>query len=215
LFTTIKPGGAASDEVGQMQSDRSRYGLLVSALGATILVVSVFLPWYGVSLTASGAALASSFGEQFAAHFGNAALQPYVSQLHGTLAGLAGQQIGTLSAHQALSEVNVILIGLGALALLDALLPLARSGASVPEGAGRAVVPLGMLAGALIVYRMVSPPTPAGEVLALSIREGAWLALLGSLMMVLGGMWPRSMPMVAPVDGLGTDVWSSLSGWTP
>jgi hypothetical protein len=32
-----------------MPADRSRYGLLVSALGATTLAVAVFLPWYGVS----------------------------------------------------------------------------------------------------------------------------------------------------------------------
>ena len=32
-----------------MDAARSRYGLLVSALGASLLAVAVFLPWYGVS----------------------------------------------------------------------------------------------------------------------------------------------------------------------
>src|SRR6478735_629050 len=32
-----------------MDADRSRYGLLVSALGATTMAVAVFLPWYGVT----------------------------------------------------------------------------------------------------------------------------------------------------------------------
>ena len=58
-----------------MAGDRSRYGLLVSALGAIVLALSVFLPWYGVSFTASGIAVAEQAGDQFAAQFGNAALQ--------------------------------------------------------------------------------------------------------------------------------------------
>jgi hypothetical protein len=38
-----------------MPADRSRYGLLVSALGATTLAVAVFLPWYGVTRAGGGA----------------------------------------------------------------------------------------------------------------------------------------------------------------
>ena len=45
-----------------MVGERSRYGLLVSALGAVLLAVSVFLPWYGVSFTANGIALAQQGG---------------------------------------------------------------------------------------------------------------------------------------------------------
>jgi hypothetical protein len=44
-----------------MDTARSRYGLLISALGATLLAVAVFLPWYGTSRPAgAGTALASS-----------------------------------------------------------------------------------------------------------------------------------------------------------
>ena len=42
-----------------------------------------------------------------------------------------------------------------------------------------------------MTYRMAAPPVPAGGLVALSLREGSWLALLGSLMMVLGPIWPR------------------------
>jgi hypothetical protein len=41
-----------------MNDDRAPLGLLIAALGAAVLAVSVFLPWYGVSITASGAASA-------------------------------------------------------------------------------------------------------------------------------------------------------------
>jgi hypothetical protein len=76
------------------------------------------------------------------------------------------------------------------LALFDALLPLARGGRDRARG-GRVAVLLGAVAAACVLYRMVSPPLPDGGLFSLSLREGCWLALLGSLMMVMGGMWPR------------------------
>jgi hypothetical protein len=42
-----------------MDAARSRYGLLVSALGASLLAVAVFLPWYSVA-HAAGAARAGA-----------------------------------------------------------------------------------------------------------------------------------------------------------
>ena len=51
----------------------------------------------------------------------------------------------------------------------------------------------------------------------MSLREGVWLALLGSLAMIAGAVWPVGR---AAADG-GVrekdlqDAWSGLSGWTP
>lgn len=167
-----------------MTNERSRYGLFVSALGAIVLTVSVFLPWY-------------------AANFSTAA------------AGLVARHAGQLTGEQALSDVSVILLVLAGLALLDALFPIARAAAVVPDGAGGAVVLLGLLASACVVFRMVHPPAQAGEALALSLRAGAWTALLGSLMISLGGLWPRALPGIVPGEALGSDIWSTLTGWTP
>jgi hypothetical protein len=200
-----------TDAACTMAGDRSRYGLLVSALGAIVLAVSVFLPWYGVSFTASGIAFAQQLGDQVAAQFGNASM----SGVHASLGAMAGQQFTAVSAHQVLRDLNVILLVLAGLAILDALLPLARTGAPPPGGAGGAVVLLGAVAAVLVLYRMVVPPTPAGNLLALSLREGAWLALLGSVAMVLGGMWPRCAFVAAAPDARVPDAWAGLSGWTP
>ena len=166
-----------------MTSERSRYGLLVSALGAVVLTVSVFLPWYAANLSAG--------------------------------AGLLARHAFQLTGEQALSDLSVILLVLAGLSLLDALFPIARAASVVPDGAGGAVVLLGLLATACVVYRMVHPPAQAGEVLALTLREGAWTALLGSLMISLGGLWPRALPGIVPGEVLGSDIWSSLTGWTP
>ena len=198
-----------------MVGDRSRYGLLVSALGAMILIVAVFLPWYEVSFTAGGLAYVSRLGDQLVAQFGNAQLQSYLGSFHGGLAALSGQGLGAVSAHQVLHDMNVVLIVLGVLALLDALFPLARGAATGPDGAGGAAVLLGGVAAACVLFRMVSPPTPAGGIVSLSLREGAWLALLGSMMMILGGLWPRGILMQGPAELGAPDLWSGLSGWTP
>ncbi len=197
-----------------MTGDRSRYGLLVSALGAVLLAVSVFLPWYGVSFTPAGIAAVEQAGSQFASQYGDAALQSAVNTEDANLGGLAGRQFVTLSAHQALHDLNVILLVLAGLALLDALFPLARGVPTIPDGAGGSVVLLGGVAAACIAFRMVVRPAPGGELIALSLREGAWLALLGALAMIAGGLWPRQTSAAA-IESQTEAAWSGLSGWSP
>ncbi len=199
----------------EMTGERSRYGLVVSALGAIMLGVAVFLPWYGVSVTATGISYIQQVSGQLASQFGNASLQSYMGSLHGTLDGLAGQQVAALSAHQVLHDLNVILLIVVGLALLDSLLALARPVASAPAGAGASVAVLGALAAVLVLYRMVDRPNPAGPLLSLSLREGAWLALIGSLTMIVGGLWPRVKPAASVSEAQLRGAWSGLSGWTP
>jgi hypothetical protein len=167
-----------------MASERSRYGLFVSALGALILVASVFLPWYSAAGATRGAE---------------------------TIARHAAQ----LTGEQALGGLSVVLLVLAGLALLDALFPIARAASVVPDGAGGAVVLLGMLASACVLYRMVHPAAQVGGALGVSLLAGAWTALLGSLMVSLGGLWPRALPGIVPGEALGTDIFSTLTGWTP
>ena len=57
-----------------MASDRSRSGALISALGAIVLAVAVFLPWYAVGLSGRGAEYLGQLGTQLAERFGNATL---------------------------------------------------------------------------------------------------------------------------------------------
>jgi hypothetical protein len=180
--------GEARADARAMSGDRSRYGLLVSSLGAALLAGSLFLPWYAVSVTHAG------------------------GSLHGTIAALAGEKVGALTAAHALSALSVVLLVLAGLSLLDALVPLARARSRVPEGAGGAVVVLGIVASGFVLYRMIAPPPPASELLTLSLREGAWLALLGALMVALGGLWPRAIPAApGPFSG---DIWASLTSGT-
>jgi hypothetical protein len=201
-----------------MAGDRPRYGLLISALGAIVLAVSVFLPWYGVSFTASGLAFAQQAGDQAAAQFGNATLQSYMGEFHANLSSLVGHQFTALSAHQALKDLNVVLLLLAGAAIVIALLALAGAGfssASAPDGHRAPLLLLGIVAAACVLFRIVDPPAPAGAFLALSLREGAWLALLGSAAIVVGALWPERFGASDPSDAKLESVWSGLSGWTP
>jgi hypothetical protein len=202
-----------------MVGDRPRYGLLISALGAILLAVSVFLPWYGVSFTATGLAYAQQIGDQAAAQFGNATLQSYLGEFHANLASLAGHQFTALSAHQALKDLNVVLLLLAGVAIVIALLALAGAGfssASAPDGHRAPLALLGVVAAVCVLFRIVDPPTPAGDFLALSLREGAWLALLGSAAMIAGSLWPAErLGAGDPSDAKLQSAWSGLSGWTP
>lgn len=179
-----------------MAGDRPRYGLLISALGAIVLAVSVFLPWYGVSFTAAGIAFAQQAADQAATQFGNASLQSYLGEYHATLGTLGGHQLAALSAHQALKDLNVVLLLLAGAAIMIALLALAGAGfssASAPDGHRGPLALLGLVATACVLFRVVDPPTPAGGTLALSLREGVWLALLGSVAIIVGALWPERM----------------------
>jgi len=174
-----------TDVACKMVGPRSRYGLFVSAVGAVVLAVSVFLPWYAVGFAG-----------------------------HASVGALAGERLTTLSGFHTLANLRFVFLVLAGLAMLDALLPLARAGGPVPGGAGGSVVLLGTVAAACVLFRMLDLPTPAGELLAPSLREGAWLALLGAVTMVLGGMWPRCVYSVAGSDVNAPGAWSGLSGWT-
>ncbi|MEA2225060.1 MAG: hypothetical protein QOE67_342, partial [Solirubrobacteraceae bacterium] len=74
---------------------------------------------------------------------------------------------------------------------------------------------LGALAAACVLYRMVQPPSPGGDMLSLSLREGAWLSLLGAAAMVVGALWPAQGGGAVSRQVDAQDTWSQLSGWTP
>ena len=187
--SAIKLARDAADAPGTMAGERPRYGLLVSALGAVVLAIAVFLPWYGVSFTADGIAFAQQVGNQVAAQYGNATLQSYMASLHSETVGLAGHEFLSLSAHQALKTLNVVLLIVGGDGLRDRAVRARRLGLRARQTAARWRCsarwrPFACSTG---WSRRLRPP---GELFALSLREGAWLALLGAVAMVAGALWP-------------------------
>jgi hypothetical protein len=200
-----------------MGDSRASYRLVVAALGAVLLAVAVFLPWYGVSFTAHGIAFVQQAGDQAAAQYGNAALRSYLGTFHASLAGLAGHEFVAVTAHEALKQINVALLIAAGLGIVIALVGLAGPESSAEANRGPLAL-LGSLAAALVLFRILVRPSPGGvggDLLALSVREGAWLALLGALAMIGGALWPRGHAAKDPSQAELEGVWSGLSGWTP
>jgi hypothetical protein len=199
-----------------MSDDRRGYGPLIATASAAMLAVSVFLPWYGVSLTASGTAYFQQVTDTVVTQWGNAALQSQLGAANAHVSELAGHELATLSGHQALKYTSIVLLLLGGVAFLLALLRLVDS-PGLPSSEGSSIVGLGVLATICVLFRIGEPPSAPGqfaEYFSLSLHYGAWLALVSSLGVVLGSVGPR---MVSPRAGSAREsqnLWSELSGWT-
>jgi hypothetical protein len=174
-----------------MSDDRSQLGFLVSALGAAVLAVSVFLPWYGVSITASGAASAQQELTSVAQQYGNSTLQTGASQLGAEFSSLAGHQLATVSAHDALKDISKILLIVAAISLLASLLRLAGVTGLLEAGGGQVAV-AGGAAVLFVLYRMITPPGAQVDLVSLSLSWGIWLALLSAAAIVGGGLLAAS-----------------------
>ncbi|MCW3017972.1 MAG: hypothetical protein JWN10_280 [Solirubrobacterales bacterium] len=198
-----------------MARDRSPYGFLAAALGAVVLGLGVFLPWYGVGMTTQGVAAIESRDNQVVAQFGNAALQQQLSGVHAELSSITGSQIGSISAHQAFSRIGPLLLIVAGLGILLALISVARERPAELDASGSWVALLGAVALVCVLYRMLARPVGEQPFLTLSLREGAWLALLGAVAMIAGGLWPRRVRAAQASPEQLEDVWSTFSGWTP
>jgi hypothetical protein len=196
-----------------MTSDRLRYGPMIATVGAAVLAVSVFLPWYSFRLTAQGAASAQQALDSVAAQFGNTAFQDQAKTIGSGFGALAGQQVATVSAHDAFKGFYVVLLILAALAFFAALARLAGSELSAWASGGQIAL-VGLLAAAYVAFRMVDRPTPPDETFTVSLGLGIWLALGSSLAIVVGAMWPKGAG--GQVDSAQlAETWEGFSGWTP
>ncbi len=194
-----------------MVDDRLRLGSLITAVGAALLGLSVFLPWYVVSLTAGGASSAQQTLNSVAQQYGNAALQAQAKTLGAGFGAFAGHQVATLSAHQVLKYLNIILLILAAIALLAALFRLA--GTSEPGGGQIALV--GAMATLCVLFRMVERPAPQEGAFSLSLGWGVWLALGSSVAIVVGAWCSTRASATRGSPAAVAEAWDQFSGWTP
>jgi hypothetical protein len=180
------------------------YGLLISALGAAVLAVSVFAPWYGVEVSQSGASAAGAQLVAVARQYGDAALQARANRFGAEFKSLAGREIATVSAHQALKDVSLILLALAGIALLASLLRLVNARGRLTAH-GSQIALFGAVAGLVVIFRMVFRPDTATGFVSLSLSWGIWLALVSSAAVFFGGMsaeasraYLRPRPKVGP-----------------
>ncbi len=184
--------------------DRAPFGLLVAALGAAVLAISVFQPWYGVSITPSGAAAAQQELVTLAQRYGNSTLQAEANGVGAKFSSLAGRQLATVSAHQTMRHLSLLLLGLAGVALLASLLRLADLRGLLFATGGQIAL-CGVLAAGVVLFRMLFRPGAEANAIALSLSWGIWLALLSAGAIVGGGLTAgnartimRARPKVGP-----------------
>ncbi len=186
-----------------------------------MLAISVFTPWYGVSITASGAATAKQELTFVAKQYGNATLQARANRISAEFDALAGRQLATVTARQTMGRASTIILALAGIALLASLLRLADM-RGVLRASGGQVALVGGLAAAIILFRMYWRPDPAATYVSLSLSWGIWLAWVSATVVVAGGLiagsartdW-RRRPKVGPgAPPIGRDVSSPLAGFS-
>jgi len=167
-----------------MVDDRVPRGLLISALASAVLAVSVFLPWYSVSITPAGAAEAQQQFAVVAQQYGNADLQAMADHIGAQFGSVAGRPLTTVSAHQALKDISVVLLLLAGISLLASLLRLA----GVLEVGGGQIALVGLVAVLCVLFRMLSPPGTHTGLISLSLSWGSWLALAAATAIAVAGI---------------------------
>ena len=186
-----------------MRNEASPIGRLVAGVGGLALVVSVFLGWYTLNL----ADLLRAAASQLPAELSN--------QLSAAVATTATVTL-TWSGWHAVHTIRFVLLLVGVAVVISSLAP------STPHGHRQGVLVLGggVLATIMAGYRIASPPgglgfsfgpvqfpAPPGSATvigdALRVHAGAWVALLGGVLAILGG-WSQlastPRPATAPTS---------------
>jgi hypothetical protein len=139
-----------------------------------------------LAFTAAGVAAAQQGVDQAVQELNAPSLNGFADTLKAGFSNLAGHTVGTVSAHEALKVISVILLILAAIGLVAALLRLADAAQSI---AGSHIASVGVTAAVFVVYRMVVRPQ-AGGYFSVSLDWGAWLALASCVAIVAGALWP-------------------------
>lgn len=195
-----------------MDPQRTRIGLAVSAVGGIVTAISVYQPWYGIGITQAGVGAAE---QQISSLPG---LSPWAAQFGAAASSAVGHTVVSVSAHQSLHQINVVLLIIAAATILVAIAGLAGAHPQFPGQSAGPVAALGLIGALLTIFRMVDPPNPMPEFLTLSLRIGAYTTLLGCGAIIAGALWPgagRGAAAAPEAPGDGASVWSELSGWTP
>ena len=170
-----------------------RTGHLVSLAGATLVLVTLWLPWFEVRFGPLERDEVARGAGQLGA--------PFAAIAQGFLAELDGLR---LTAWDAFGGEDVALAaGAGiVVAVLVAAAGGAGAGVHVAPAAAARVARLGGLAlGALVLVRLVDRPGPSE---LLQITHGGWLALAGCALTAVGGVLAGGEP-ATPVPSFSLD----------
>jgi hypothetical protein len=170
-----------------VREDNGLIGRLVAGVGGLALGVSVFLTWYSLALGDVLRGVVTRLPAQLA------------GQLSGAFGSVGGVTL-TWSGWNAVHAIRFVLLLVGFAVLVSSL----ASSTAPTNRRAWLLLAVGLLTGVLTAYRIESPPgaleisfgpfqvpLPAGTGAALSrllhVHAGAWVALLGAGLVMIGG----------------------------
>lgn len=147
-----------------------RRGQLIGIGGAIAVLVSLWLPWYSIDVTALRETVMGSGTTQLPAG--------WTQFLQGLLAALPGSV--TADGWTAMATADIVMV-----AIVSAVMAVSVAAPTLPvaaQGAALAGLACAIIAAAHIAD--VPDPSPL-----FAVRMGPWVALVGGLAMLVGGGW--------------------------
>jgi hypothetical protein len=140
-----------------MDFNRLRLGELIAGAAGVILLIVMFLPWFGLAGLTGG--------------------------LGGSLADAPGFDV-TKNAWDAVSVLAILLLVTALAAIAAAVITGTQQSVALPVAASVIVTALGVLAALLVLYRILNQPGPNALI---DVRFGAYLGLIACAAIALGG----------------------------
>jgi hypothetical protein len=173
-----------------MDTSKVGPGDWIAALGGVVLLVALFfLDWYGVELSIAPLEIGSSFLVQGEPPTEIPGIElPEIDDL-----GAWDEQgfLGTIA--------NLVMLAAGVWAIVAVGLRGAAAGTGTPTETATATAVLGIAASVMVLLRIVFPVDEINDVeLDTSLKFGIFVALVGAILIAIGGLWSRGATPTAP-----------------
>jgi hypothetical protein len=172
-----------------MDTSKVGPGDWIAALGGVLLLIALFfLDWYGVELSIAPLEIGSSFLAQ--------AEPPEIP-------GLELPEIDDLGAWDEpgfLGTIaNLVMLAAGVWAIVAVGLRAGAGGTGTPAETATGTAVLGIAASVMVLLRIVFPVDEINDVeLDTSLKFGIFVALVGAILIAIGGLWSRGAAPTAP-----------------
>jgi hypothetical protein len=158
---------------------------MLAMIGALALGLSLFAPWYRIELSAALRQGIDQLGQQILTPAYRGVVSDVVARLPHSISGNAWQVFTITDVVLAIAAALVIALSAAAAGAFG-------SDVRVDAGwVGRTTAATGMIAAAFVAYRMIDPRGPHELI---KLAYGAWVALVGAISMLIGGLASTAEP---------------------
>ena len=174
-----------------MDTSKVGPGDWIAALGGVVLLVALFfLDWYGVELSIAPLEI----GASFLAQVEPPPEIPGLDQLTEIDDLNAWDEQGFLG-----TIANLVMLAAGVWAIVAVGLRASAGGAGTPTETATATAVLGIAASVMVLLRIVFPVDEIdGLEVDTSLKFGIFVALVGAILIAIGGLWSRGAAPTPP-----------------